>query len=1121
LNAIRRAWTWVAACVIVWWISKSQPQDKTQPRSARAAALKLITREKSRHDSENAPPDWMDRVLMWGSLQPFWFAVSLVLITALLAVPALPASSSEWVFLIFPDLPSDYTHAAFFGTVWSVQATLVALVYPIVLTFVPILLQRRASSRYALAVYMHDSGVVPAGTSSLLLLVLMSIEYLASPYIDARFFLFAAFSNGLWFVANLALTTRFLMKTVKYVRGEFGEAAFRRLAIHLALRRDLLAALSERIVEKRAYQPGEISYFSGEPLVKYARLRSGDVDAVKGFSGKRRLEDVNVIALNWVVRRWLDRVPTPAPASTSGKNREPRDQPTLEILPTVGEAYIESADLARATKGPRLTPVEVAVLLRAFTFKKASLTVLDGTTTELLEELASEVQSQFERGNFATAAVEFEKLRDLHVAFVAGASATTDDDEKTPLVQLRTPWSWSGRPLGDNWMDVYRALIRSSVSRLDADSAIWEKLAAVPSHLVAHGGVREPAAVRDLLQHFLVLDHFLSSWWRRRIHQSQARISHEGAWLPQPDREDYQDAVIALVSALSSFGSARWPWVSEPDVPRWDSRRDLAKILLHQLDHSAMLLIGAVARGDASAARWHCDNVLHWLSSHSYEFEKGTKRLYFVPPAAVAVDVFDLSREGALERLDLVSSEHERPVVPEAYLWHAMQRHWEAIRLVCSAVALQLGGAEDVPILGATVAAALSSVKFFQEGLDESEARFDNLDDILLRYVDLCCIDNPTRSRMHSFVDQVQRGREMNAAIPNWMYSGSRIASNPEALASEIATMLLALDPPGAISFRQTLERIGALDEIDTLRQAAHLLDSLIQAFQPASLGRTVRYAGILRKALDPSQNRGLRPLQMRSALVELRAYLGSSIGQKLANLEVNDSEVAHYVQRLSQQILSDFRASRIHPRLRVRSGPISDGARRIGLEIHHDKESFTSPPKSPVGDFHIEQSGKHILSEARRLSIEDLLASRAVEPVLEADDSALLIAVAKKCDDLARSGATPVVLAPVGDRGQIVYTYRWGWGDHPTLPHGVELGWDAQSEDGDMGQRINGYAVIRLKTPGNQFYVLPQAWMTDLVFEEASATSILEFEVQIHQPSRLSIRVSWRAELQEASRTT
>ena len=110
------------------------------------------------------------------------------------------------------------------GVPWGVQATLVALVYPIVLSFVALMRQRRAHSTVALRVYILDSAVVPAGASSIGLLLAMGAQYFVAPYGNqlflAKYMAPLLLMHGTWFAGNLFLTGFFLSHTVRFIQEE-------------------------------------------------------------------------------------------------------------------------------------------------------------------------------------------------------------------------------------------------------------------------------------------------------------------------------------------------------------------------------------------------------------------------------------------------------------------------------------------------------------------------------------------------------------------------------------------------------------------------------------------------------------------------------------------------------------------------------------------------------------------------------------------------------------------------------------------------------------------------------------------------------------------------------------
>jgi hypothetical protein len=134
-----------------------------------------------------------------------------------------------------PVLKQDFDVAAYAGVPWSVQATLVALVYPIVLSFIALMLQRKAHSTVALRVYVLDSAVVPAGASSIGLLVALGVQYFAAPYsthpLLTKYMAPLLAMNGAWLLINVMLTGFFLSRSIHFIQDEEQRHAFTRVAV--------------------------------------------------------------------------------------------------------------------------------------------------------------------------------------------------------------------------------------------------------------------------------------------------------------------------------------------------------------------------------------------------------------------------------------------------------------------------------------------------------------------------------------------------------------------------------------------------------------------------------------------------------------------------------------------------------------------------------------------------------------------------------------------------------------------------------------------------------------------------------------------------------------------------
>jgi hypothetical protein len=128
---------------------------------------------------------------------------------------------------------------SYFGTLWTVQTTIAALVYPIVIAFVAVLLRRRATAGLGLRIYMLDAAVLPAGTSAIGLVTWMGLQYLALPYLPGSWIGAAMTGNAAWFVLNSSLTAWFLYRTLRFLNDDERLEMFERFAVHVALPREV------------------------------------------------------------------------------------------------------------------------------------------------------------------------------------------------------------------------------------------------------------------------------------------------------------------------------------------------------------------------------------------------------------------------------------------------------------------------------------------------------------------------------------------------------------------------------------------------------------------------------------------------------------------------------------------------------------------------------------------------------------------------------------------------------------------------------------------------------------------------------------------------------------------
>ncbi len=123
------------------------------------------------------------------------------------------------------------------STVWTIQAALAALVYPIVISFVAVYLQRRPTAETFVHLYMLDSGGLAAGLSPLALVLVMGVQYLLLSTWGTEWLPGWAAIDTAWFVLNAALTTYFLYRTIEFLRPEVQTRVIQRYTVDVALPR--------------------------------------------------------------------------------------------------------------------------------------------------------------------------------------------------------------------------------------------------------------------------------------------------------------------------------------------------------------------------------------------------------------------------------------------------------------------------------------------------------------------------------------------------------------------------------------------------------------------------------------------------------------------------------------------------------------------------------------------------------------------------------------------------------------------------------------------------------------------------------------------------------------------
>lgn len=573
----------------------------------------------------------LDAQLLFAGEHPWRFCASLLVLMLALSIlrEVLP---SHWLIPRWDNWgPAE--QLSYFTTLWSVQATLAALVYPIVIAFVTVFLQRRPASEAFVRLYILDSGALVAGLSSLTLVVLMAAQYLMLPMLPTHGT--CALSSWVtldagWFLLNAALTTFFLYRTIDFLRPEVQLEVVRRYTVNVALPREVarlhlfqvLAQAQTRnwvpapnyLDDKAPEGPKVMLYSIGfREGSEQGRLVLRETSLL--FNVRLWLLRLVVITWIWSARRW----PRPAEQGFLEKTK----WPILHVPFVPGRTYQGAMPLAYVQAGPPLAWWQTVLLRNALVFRSIKRERHGIQLAALLSELeadAREAASKHDSESFERAYNAFVAMHEL----LLSATLVKQEDGTTGswamLPDLRGMFE---QRLHTAWASSYRSIFLAAIEAAAYETRPVRRVCHLVQHLENDSLKDMPVEVREqLLQLPGLLMFQLGGWWMRRVEEqgTMDHGPHKSAILRPPLHRTYEEILQAFVSG---WESARDAVVKLPDTSEfdWMTASPIAKLHASHVEKTARMLLGAVSRGDRAAAEWLVDILTKWWGSHDREHQ--------------------------------------------------------------------------------------------------------------------------------------------------------------------------------------------------------------------------------------------------------------------------------------------------------------------------------------------------------------------------------------------------------------------------------------------------------------------------------------------------------------------
>lgn len=573
-----------------------------QPGLARIASAKVS--EQLRESKVTAAYRYPlpKRCLLWMTAQPLATLAGVTLFYA--------ATIAVGAFGLLPSIALAADDSAGFRDFWTVnvamltvQAALVGLVFPLVIAFVGLLNQGRASFASRLTIYIEATGSIFVGVSSLLLCLAIAAELLFAARVSNAAAGAMTLLNLTWLGVNIAALGYFILRTVAFLHPARRTPLIRAYVANVVWPRELMALVTRNHWDGAVaygHLPGGDEGPDGETGARtwYSSLGAwGEPRVHKQLASKKRLVDIRFKMIESVVRRWL--------ADVRPLAAEAQHDFVLPVEP--GQDYEGQRTLARATTA--LGPVSRFAISHAFKFRRVRED--HGAveqTARLLREMMADLLALIDGRQAEEFSVQLDEILDFHLFLYELAQCHDEDFSYALLGAGRGLFGYS-ETLGPNWAKAYRDVVQRAVERLADDPAFASRLAHVSQRLYGRAAATVmPKALEPLIHLEASLAYRLMDWASGpgdRTGTDTARPAH---------RDEYGEAWRAFVAGWEGLLREIGSTYRRRDAPvrQWpDFQRIGDNVILH-LRVTTEIAARAVWIDDRTAARWACDLLLHW-----------------------------------------------------------------------------------------------------------------------------------------------------------------------------------------------------------------------------------------------------------------------------------------------------------------------------------------------------------------------------------------------------------------------------------------------------------------------------------------------------------------------------
>lgn len=1015
---------------------------------------------------------WFERLLLGAAAHPWRFLLVAAflwvgVIASLLTLAERCSLSLElWVK---SDLPT------YFGTAWSVQATVVALVYPLVISFVAFLLQRRATAKVALTAFLLETGVKPSGTSSFALLVLMTLQYLALPWMSIQQVQAAMVANVVWLAINLFLTGWFLARTAQYLQDERRVQTLQWLTQCITLPREVRTfamGLALQNAQKQDWVPETNPSDEGaNPKVLLFPMGEGSPVINRLFSTPKVLGDVHFKLLGWAVTRWMH-----APRSLHGGH------PLLEF-PCTPDNPAEKHVLCRVRDADSPDMLARVAIRGAYRFMRPTLSAMPFTSVEVMEELGQEAASQIELGREPGFRQALDDLVEVHTGLLRAARFRLGDGSLNSVCMLRDPYGWGSQVMCREWMEPYRTIAEAAVAGLENDDRYFLRVAAISARLARQVEEQPHEILVPLLLSSSLLMYHLGLWWSRRVAPEPTLAAHGPRLLSHSLRNVYRDAVQGWVGSWESIHITIDEDANRHDAKLWQAHVTRVKVYAAHIDETARLLLAAVARGDAEAARRLEDSLVKWWGGRQFEFDADRG----APQAGwnlLTLAVADLSWDQVRIHIPDLPEGAQAKDASAQLLAVVLKRYWTDICMVSAIVLLEhaagIEGAEES--LCIEIVGALIGGRGYDAGGNADIERYQNAGTAVARLARAQFADPAYTQRLDNIVERFRSDtREPMTSGRIYSLSG----------ADDVGTLLM-----GQAMYLTAL----AAGRRDDVRTFTTLVETWHEDLR--RLGRLSRHFNGLATKLgqDDIKKHSTTIEKLREVLERTDPFVdavtwaaavceeAATVASKAHETTVNDAlldpallvELAKQVHScvFSNEEQTEFPIA-VTTNYEATDDVLESASQRF---TNLSKLPFTNLPLETLDEQLIHWFSEYTARRAFAVALVNLQRTRGIEPVRDDNVDAFYADLNARISSVTDEGGTPVILVASGRRADRLSPYRLP--EDGEVPAGFVIRPPAGTKRG-LYSTMNDVEVYAVPMSSARYLVLHKEWLQTLRFQK------------------------------------